>query len=565
VTLESAGSELSVRPRSLTSLPLSTLAPLIQAKEVSPVELVECFLQRIDALDPQLNGFVTVLHDQALTEARSAEREIVLGRYRGPLHGIPIGHKDIIETRGVRTTAQSRILHDYVPEVDATVVDRLRAAGSVLIGKLATAEFACGETSAWGVPSNPWDTSRTTGGSSAGSAASVSAGLCAAATGTDTGGSVRSPASFCGVVGFKPTYGLVSRKGVLPVSWSLDHVGPITRTVGDAALMLAAMMGFDPGDHASVDTTSMNDLDALVSVAASERRGADLHGVRLGVPDAFFSEGVDPEVAEIVSKAIEVLGSLGADVRAVNLPASKFATCAQRGIMLPEAATAHLRWLTSNMNEYAPSTRVRLQVGACLGGTHYLHAQRLRRLVTSELAEVFKSVEALAWPTTRCVAHRNNQPKVSPSHHSKLANLAGLPAVSVPCGFTNEGLPVGLQICGRAFEDATVLKVASAYERATEWALRLPPLTSSHDSAPPIPDEPLKGEPATDICSDAADLVRLTLRGLGLPFIDSEVEQIARTVITLKDQMASASEEVGLAPEPMVFGVHAVPSHRAAR
>jgi aspartyl-tRNA(Asn)/glutamyl-tRNA(Gln) amidotransferase subunit A len=463
----------------LCYLSLRSLGTLIQRQEVSPLEATEAVLDRVDKVDRQLNSFITLLRDQALTQARAAAQEIAGGQYRGPLHGIPIALKDLYYTKGVRTTAGSKILSDFIPTYDATVVSRLQDAGAILVGKLNMHEFARGATnssSLIGPCYNPWDTLRVTGGSSGGSGAAVAAGLCYGALGSDTGGSIRIPAAFCGIVGLKPTYGRVSRHGVFPLSWSLDHVGPMTRTVMDAALMLQAIAGHDRYDP-TTRTAVVPDYTAPLT--------EDIEGVRLGIPQEFYFEQLDPEVRESVRAAIQTLERGGARIEEISLPLSHYAGAAGRIISLTEAAEVHDRFLKTRLADYSPDVRAGFLTGQLIPGKHYMKAQRLRSLIRQEMAAALRRVDALITPTVPVPAPRIGQATVdigeerldtiwALSRLTRPANLTGFPAISVPCGFTQAGLPIGLQLTGRPFAEASILQIAYAYEQATTWHQRRP-------------------------------------------------------------------------------------------
>lgn len=453
---------------------LRSLATLIQRQEVSPVEATQAVLDRVEKFDSQLNSFITLLRDEALTQAHAAEQEIQAGRYRGPLHGIPIAVKDLFYTKGIRTTAGSKILSDFKPAYDATVITKLHDAGAILIGKLNMHEFARGATNASsliGACTNPWDTLRVPGGSSGGSAAAVAAGLCFGSLGSDTGGSIRIPAALCGIVGLKPTYGRVSRNGVFPLSWSLDHVGPMARTVMDAALMLQVIAG-----HDRHDPTTRTAVVPDYSVALTK----DIEGARLGIPQEFYFEQLDPEVRNSVRAAIQTLERAGAQLEEVSLPLSKYAAAAGRIITLTESAEIHEQFLRTRSTDYTPEVRAGLLTGQLIPGTHYLKAQRLRSLIRQEMAAALRRVDALVTPTVPIPAPRIGQTTVDISQETvditwalsrltRPANLTGFPAISVPCGFTEGGLPIGLQLTGRPFAEATILQLAYAQEQETNW------------------------------------------------------------------------------------------------
>jgi aspartyl-tRNA(Asn)/glutamyl-tRNA(Gln) amidotransferase subunit A len=463
----------------LCYLSLRSLGTLIQRQEVSPVEATQVVVDRVEKFDRQLNSFITLLRDQAIAQARTAEQEILDGHYRGPLHGIAIAVKDLYYTKGTRTTAGSKILSDFIPTYDATVIARLQDAGAILIGKLNMHEFARGATnssSLIGGCYNPWDTLRVTGGSSGGSGAALAAGLCYGSLGSDTGGSIRIPAAFCGIVGLKPTYGRVSRYGVFPLSWSLDHVGPMARTVTDAALLLQVIAGYDRHDNTT--------RTAVVPVYAASLTG-DIEGARLGIPQEFYFEQLDPEVSDSVRAAVQTLERAGARVEEVSLPLSKYAAAAGRIISLTESAEIHEKFLKTRFADYSPDVRAGFLVGQLILGKHYMKAQRLRSLIRQEMAAVLRRVDALVMPTVPIPAPRIGQTTVdigpervetmwALSRLTRPANLSGFPAISVPCGFTQGGLPIGLQLTGRPFAEATILQIAHVYEQETTWHQRRP-------------------------------------------------------------------------------------------
>ena len=460
-------------------LPLERLAPLIQAGEVSPVELTAATLARIERLNPTLNAFMTVLTEAAMAEARVAAAEIQAGRYRGPLHGVPVSVKDLFATRGVRTTAGARILADWEPDYDAAAVERLRAAGAVLVGKTTLHEFALGGTSInphFGPVCNPWDTARMPGGSSGGSAAAVAAGLGHISLGSETGNSVRRPAAFCGVVGLKPTYGRISRYGAVPAAWSLDHVGIFARSVQGAADALDALSGPDGRDPASAP--AQPPVGVVAGGAAA---------VRVGVPEGYFVNELTGEPAAAWAAAVAALERLGVRLRTVALPAVQRTAVVSSTIMQAEAATYHRRWLAERPAEYGADVRERLQVGQALTATEYLTAQRGRALIGAELRQALGDVDMLVAPTTVApappiadgAAALGDRPYTVGPHSFnllRLFSLLGLPVVSVPCGFTAAGLPLAIQIAGRPFAERTVLTLAAAYEAAHDWMDRRPPV-----------------------------------------------------------------------------------------
>jgi aspartyl-tRNA(Asn)/glutamyl-tRNA(Gln) amidotransferase subunit A len=449
----------------------------IDAGKLSPVELTRACLARIEAVDRQLNAFVLVRGDEALGEARTAEAEIAARRRRGPLHGIPIGLKDIIETAGIRTTGHSRVRLDHVPRVDAAVARRLREAGVVLLGKLATHEFAFGGPS-FDLPfppaRNPWNLDCIPGGSSSGSAAAVAAGLCLGALGTDTGGSVRGPAALCGIAGLKPTYGLVPRTGIFPLAFSLDHCGPMTWTVEDCAIMLGVIAGHDPSDPTS-RTGSVPDYTKALT--------GELRGLRIGALRHFWAEDGPPPHAEQVlamDTAIGVLRELGATVEDVQLSSLRDYHAVALLIMLAEGFAVHQRDLLTRPHEFGEIFRHRMLAGAFVSAPDYVQATRLRRRLALEMDAALTRQDALLSAGAFAPAPRFDQVgKFSLFEQPNLttpANVTGLPALAVCCGFTADGLPLSLQLIGRRGDEATVLRAGHAYEQATPWRDRRPPL-----------------------------------------------------------------------------------------
>ena len=459
---------------------LASLSRAIQARDVSPAEVTEACLARVESLDRSLNAFITLTPDRALADARRAEQEIARGRRRGPLHGVPIAVKDIFATAGVRTTCGSRVLRDWIPDHDATVVRRLREVGAVILGKLNMSEFAYAAIHPdFGPPRNPWNLDRFTGGSSSGSGAAVAAGLCFGATGTDTGGSIRSPAAHCGIVGLKPTYGLVSRAGVVPLSWSLDHAGPMARTVEDVAIMLDSIEGLDPADPTSIAAPNGDgSRPPLEASAATVRR------LRIGVLGEFLGDRTAPDVGARVRDAVRLMQPLVAGVKEVTLPLLDESCAAWWTICLAEASAYHQQTLAARAQEFGPIVRERLQAGLAIPAAQYLQAQRVRRAAIREFNALLTRVDLLVLATTFTEA-----PPIEATdavHSSDVLrwriaptapfNLVGLPALSLPCGFTDSGLPVGLQIVGRYGADRVVLAAAHVYEQAAGWWRRRPPV-----------------------------------------------------------------------------------------
>ncbi|MFQ5937525.1 MAG: amidase [Acidiferrobacterales bacterium] len=453
---------------------IGELAPRLAAREISPVELTEAVLARIAQLDDKLNAYITVLEDRTLQSARTAESDIRAGDYRSPLHGVPVAIKDLFATRGVRTTFGSPLFSDWVPDHDAAVVEHLGRAGAVIVGKTNLHELAYGTTSAnphYGPVHNPWNLEYHPGGSSGGSAAAVAAGLTVAALGSDTGASIRQPAACCGVVGLKPTFGLVSKFGALPLAWSLDHVGPITRTVRDCALSLQVLAGFDGRDPASVQRP-VSDFSGELDQG--------VQGARIGVVREFFFENCEPEVVAAVEASAQVFHQLGARVEEVTLPDMRAARDAGALILAVEAATYHAFALHEHPEKFSDELKASLELGEFYTGVQYVQAQRVRRELTVQTQQALKEFDAVIMPTSPTPATLIAD---DPPGHITLRgrntmpfDLISLPAISIPCGFTGAGLPVGLQIVGKAFDEARVLQVAYAYEQATDWHRRYPQL-----------------------------------------------------------------------------------------
>jgi aspartyl-tRNA(Asn)/glutamyl-tRNA(Gln) amidotransferase subunit A len=472
----------------LSRLSLAEASRRVRSLAVTPTQLTEACLARIEVYNPKLNAFITVLRERALAQARELDAEQKAGKFRGPLHGIPVALKDNIDTAGIRTTAASAVFDDRVPAEDAEVARRLKAAGAVLIGKANLHEFAMGGTSAtsyYGPVRNPWALDRNSGGSSGGSAAAVSADLCFAALGTDTGGSIRTPASFCGVVGLKPTYGLVSIRGIVPLVLSLDHCGPITRTVEDTAIMLNQLAGYDRLDIAGVEH-SREDYAAALKQPVS--------GFRLGIPRAPFFDLLDADVSKAVEQAIAVLAKLTRSVKDVTLPST-------RSINLEaESYAYHEEYYTHGPGRYMLPTRRALQNGGNLKAADYVRSRWKLDLMRRAIDDAFADFDLVALPTRRRTPRtidasikreESEKPRNPELENTGQFNVYGIPAISVPCGFTSNGLPVGLMIAGPRFSEGKVLALAHAYEQATEWHARkpalspdmkVPPLTATDDN-----------------------------------------------------------------------------------
>ncbi len=459
------------------TLTIAGAARLIADREISPVELTRTFIDRIETLDRRLDSYVLVLHEQAVDAARHAEAEIVAGRYRGPLHGIPVGLKDIIDTGGVATTAGSRLMADNIPEKDAEAWRRLKAAGAILLGKHECYEFAFSSPSPDGLfppARNPWNPGRSTGGSSSGSGAAVAAGLCMGALGSDTGGSIRIPASFCGITGLKPTHGRVSLRGIAPLAPSLDCRGPMARTAEDCALILQVIAGHDPGDPASAERAVPAYADAL--------RG-DLEGVRVGYLKHFAEDATIPSgsVNHAVEAALGVLSGLGAEIDEVRLPDLwTFSACAF-GLILHEAHRIHADALHSRAGDYTAHTRERLELGALVSEPCYSRAIEGRRALTVAYGALLEQVDILV-----CAGMTEPAPQLDGIDNLGFLdrppitapfNVTGAPAISLCCGFDEKlGMPLAMQIAGRAFDEAAVLRAAHAYQQATGWTDERPPL-----------------------------------------------------------------------------------------
>lgn len=462
----------------LASLTLSEAAAKVRTGAVTATQLTEACLARIATYDSKLDAFITVMKDKALAQAKLLDAETKAGKLRGPLHGVPLAIKDIIDTAGTRTTGGSALFEDRVPTEDATVVSRLVAAGGILIGKANTQEFAMGggETSFWGPSRNPWNLAHNTGGSSSGSGAAIAANLSFGALGTDTGGSVRMPASYCGIVGLKATYGLVPIKGILPLTVSLDHCGPMTRTVLDNAIMLNVMAGYDKYDITSVEHTKEDYVAAL---------SQPINGMRLGIPIGYF-DYLDPEVAKAVEEATMLLAKMTQGAKEVSLPS---VTSMPNLGQLGETLAFHEEYLKRQAGKYMLPERRRLETAASsnLRATDYIRAKWEVESLRRKVDDAFTDFDLVVLPTQRILpptltelverAHDTKPSNPRVTSNCQPFNLMGLPAISIPCGFSKSGLPIGLMIVGPRFSEGKVLALANAYEKATEWHKRKPPLT----------------------------------------------------------------------------------------
>jgi aspartyl-tRNA(Asn)/glutamyl-tRNA(Gln) amidotransferase subunit A len=461
----------------LAYLPIGEAAELIRGRKLSPLEYTQALIGRIERYEGKLNAFLRLTPELALEDARRAETEIVRGAWRGPFHGVPYGLKDIVDYAGLPTTAHSKILKENLAASDAYVTQKLRAAGAVFMGKLATHEFAIGGPSfdlPWPPARNPWNRDHFCGGSSSGSGAAVAAGLLPAAIGTDTGGSVRNPASMCGIVGMKPTYGLVSRRGVIPLSFSLDHVGPLTRTVRENALMLDLIAGHDPQDPGSA-------VHAGASYASQLGRG--IEGLRVGVVRHFYTRDMeaDAEVVSGIEAAVQKLAELGAQVREIETaPLADYSAC-NRTILTSEAFAIHETWMRERPQDYGALARERIMTGAFVRAADYVNATRLRRKLTDAFHGLFADVDVIVTSSAMDPPCRIDDPQAVEYTYARQSrapfNVTGSPALSVPVGFTRSGLPLAMQIVGRPFGEALVYRVAHAYEQATQWVERHPELT----------------------------------------------------------------------------------------
>jgi aspartyl-tRNA(Asn)/glutamyl-tRNA(Gln) amidotransferase subunit A len=504
-------------------LTIAQAAAQIAKKQLSPVELTRAALARIESIDPQLNAYLLVTADKALDQARQAEREIMAGEHRGPLHGIPIGLKDIYATAGIRTTGHSKVCIDTVPSADATTVEKLYAAGAVLTGKLATHEFAHGGPSfdlPWPPARNPWNREHFTGGSSSGSGAAIAAGLVPAALGSDTGGSIRGPAAYCGLAGLKPTYGLVSRSGVHANSFTFDHAGPMAWTVEDCAILLQAIAGHDPKDPASASLL-LPDYRAALS--------GDIKGLRIGVLRHLHEDeaAVSPEVLAALDEAFAVFRSLGATLEDAHIAPAQLHYDVKVTIAESELFAIHEQVLRTRPGDFGADFLGRVLPAVLIGGNDYVQAQRERRRILAEMAPVYAKYDVLLTATAGGPAPRLGtwqtinfwkQPSLTTPF-----NVTGGPALAVCMGFSAGGLPLSLQIVGRPFDDATVLRVGDAYERATPWRSLRPTLDpkASALAAPEIPPEP-------PVEADAAtrDLVAAACRRAGLKLNDAQTAMV---------------------------------------
>lgn len=459
--------------------PVTELSGMVASRELSPVDLASATFKQIEATQPLLNAYLDVYADELNTAAKSAEAEIGKGNYRGPLHGIPVGLKDLIDIAGKPTTGGSAAVDPVPVPQDATVTRRLRDAGALLTGKLNLVEFAFGFSSVnphTGDVHNPWNLERVAAGSSSGSAAAVASGAAAMALGTDTGGSVRMPAAACGITGHKPTYGLVSRHGVMDLSWSSDHVGPMCRTAADCALMMNVIAGHDPSDPAS-SRRSLPDFTSQL--------GRSLKGLKIGIPQDYFFDGIAPEIESAVRLAIDVMKAEGAEVKEVPMPWVQVGRAVNVAVLLPEAAAVHRSRLAERGDQYSPAVRHRLKAGLEIPAVDYIHAQQARAMFGDMMAKAVQDIDVLITPTvpiTTPTIAETTPPEGSPTavaggdfpNFTGVFNATGQPSLSLNCGFTGDGMPIGMMISGKSYDDALVLGVADAYQRITDWHCRKP-------------------------------------------------------------------------------------------
>lgn len=484
----------------IKNITIKETAALIKDKKISPVELTKAFLERIETVDKDLNTYITVLSDQALKTAESAENEIMKGNYLGPLHGVPIGLKDIFVMKDVAATCGSKMLENFISPYDATVTTRIKKSGAVILGKNNMDEFAMGssnETSFFGPVRNPWNTGKVPGGSSGGSASATAAGLCTASLGTDTGGSIRQPAALCGVTGLKPTYGRVSRYGMIAFASSLDQAGPLTRSVEDAAIILNTISGRDKLDSTSVDVPVPDFTKNL---------NGDIKGMKIGIPKEYFVDGMDNDVEKAVLKAIQDIKSLGAEIVEISLPHTKYAISTyyiiapceassnlarydgvRYGYRTPDADSLRDLFFKSRSEGFGEEVKRRIMLGtyALSSGyydAYYLKSQKVRTLIREDFKKAWETVDVIVAPTTPETAFNINEKTDDPikMYLSDVltipCNIAGIPGLSTPCGFSSDNLPIGLQILGKSFDEDSILRVAHAYEKVNNWNLKTPDL-----------------------------------------------------------------------------------------
>lgn len=461
----------------------SELAKLVKTRKLSPVEIVRAYLERIDSVDTKVGAFITVTRERALRQAEEAEKEISAGRYRGPLHGLPYAPKDLLATQGILTTNGSKITAGWIPSYESTITARLNEAGAILIGKLHSVEFAMGShwSAPFGLARNPWHLDHSPSGSSSGPGAAVGARMTPLAIGTDSGGSIRKPAHSCGIVGLKPTYGRVSRFGVTTLSWTLDHAGPMTTTVADNAILLQAISGADPRDASTADEPVPDYTAALAG---------DVKGLRIGVPTKYFFDGIEAETAAAVHAALGTLKELGAVLVDVAIANAGLIAPASAVIRLSEAASYHEKRLNEHADLFEPMVREKLEAASFYSAVDYIKALRLRTVFMEEVRRLFTQCDVMAAPVANPAPmldpeaarpdRASKSSPASPADTFDLGNMTGIPAIVLPCGFTAGPpmLPVGIQFYGKAFDEATLFRVSRAYESATDWHTRRPPISN---------------------------------------------------------------------------------------
>ena len=450
------------------------LSKLIKLGQISPVEIIEAHLERIELTEPVLNSFITLTAEQAINAAHKAESEITSGNYKGPLHGIPVGLKDLFNTGGIKTTSGSRIFDNFIPDRDCTVAARFNNAGAILLGKLNMHQFAYGPTGEnpdYGHMHNPWNPDHYAGGSSGGSGSATAAGQCTVTMGSDTGGSVRIPASLCGIVGLKPTYGLLSRHGLTPLAWSMDHPGPMVRTVEDAAIVLNAISGADHNDKTTYDHPESNYTTALIE---------NINGLKIGVVKEFFDDLIHPEVDHTVREALKKLEELGAQLIEISFPMYSESQAISSTILMSEAAAYHRELVLNQGDQLYEPVRLRLQSGLLISAADYIRAQQARTMFNQEASKLLQDVDLLVGPTEPVPAPPLLSPDVTIqgktigitpalTQYTRPYNITGFPAISIPCGFSEDGLPIGLQLAGKPFDEITLLRAAYTYEQSTTW------------------------------------------------------------------------------------------------
>jgi aspartyl-tRNA(Asn)/glutamyl-tRNA(Gln) amidotransferase subunit A len=541
-----------MKSEDLSFMTATELAPLIEAREVSPVELFASQLDRIEKLDPVLQSYIYVSAGEARASARAAETEIAAGNYRGPMHGITIGYKDIIDVRGIETTAASHLMAENVADEDATVVARFRGAGAVCTGKLNLIEFASGSMGVYGFARNPWNLAANPGTSSSGSGVALAAGLVTTALGTDTGGSVRNPAAFCNLAGLRPTWGRVSRAGCVPLGWSQDSIGPMARSVADVALMLGVMSGPDRRDPTAA-------LEPVPDYTKDLGRG--IKGLRIGVPSSFFFEDLDPEVASAMNAAIKLLGDLGAEMRPVDLPASEYASAASWTIAYSEAFVWHRDWFAARSRDYTPAFLHKITAAGLTTAEERIVSQQIRQVISREIIAALDEVDAIVTPTNRVLASANLRTlpqagrtmRWSPEMSSlaRPFNLAGTPAMSVPAGFAGDNTPIGMQLVAKPWAESVILRIGHAYERAAGWYRARPP--AFPETIPPrfgadngnvVIEDPEHPEITPDWVMQVAKLQ-------GLTFVtEDDARKIAPMLAPVKEQLAAARKNLKLTLEP---------------